>query len=332
MSDVELLVAKNVSVSFKIHGQYVQAIEDVSLSVRPNEVVALVGESGSGKSTFATSIIGLHDLTLTQVTGQILVNHRDVLNLAPAEWTQVRGAEIGMIFQDPLAALNPLTKIGDQIKEALAVHDVYQESQYNDRVIELLNQVGIPFPERVANEFPHQLSGGMRQRVVIALAIANKPKLIIADEPTTALDATIQAQILDLLQDIQTENGAGIILITHDLSVVAEVADRVAVMYAGQIVEEAEVGELFANPKHPYTRSLLRSNPSLDNESDELYVIQGTVPGLTHIDHHRDMFLDRIPWLPEEVRQEQDPKLAEITPGHWVRGNAWQVFKFADED
>jgi len=259
------------------------------------------------------------------------MGERDLLALTPDEWPAIRGADIGMIFQDPLAALNPLAKVDDQIREALSVHKVYLESEYDGRVIELLNQVGIPHPERVAKEFPHQLSGGMRQRVVIALAIANKPRLIIADEPTTALDATIQAQILDLLKDIQDENGAGIILITHDLSVVAEVADRVAVMYAGQIVEDAEVAELFANPLHPYTRSLLRSNPTIDADTDELYVIQGTVPGLKHIDFHKDMFLQRTPWLPEDVRNEVDPQLEKVGPEHWVRGNSWRVFRFDDE-
>lgn len=331
MSDSDLLVAKDVSVSFKIRGEFVTAIKDVSLSVKRGEVLALVGESGSGKSTFATSVIGLHDPSQSKVTGNIHMGERDLLALTPDEWPAIRGADIGMIFQDPLAALNPLAKVGDQIREALSVHKVYQESEYDGRVIELLNQVGIPHPERVAKEFPHQLSGGMRQRVVIALAIANKPRLIIADEPTTALDATIQAQILDLLKDIQDENGAGIILITHDLSVVAEVADRVAVMYAGQIVEDAEVAELFANPLHPYTRSLLRSNPTIDADTDELYVIQGTVPGLKHIEFHKDMFLQRTPWLPEDVRNEVDPQLEKVGPEHWVRGNSWRVFRFDDE-
>lgn len=328
----ELLIAENVSVAFRIRGEYVTAIEDVSLSVKPGEVLALVGESGSGKSTFATSVIGLHDPEITQVTGSIRLGDTDLLAQDEAGWAKLRGAEIGMIFQDPLAALNPLMKIGDQIKETLAVHNIYQPAHYDARVIELLEEVGIPHPERVAKQFPHQLSGGMRQRVVIALAVANKPKLIIADEPTTALDVTIQAQILDLLKQIQAENQAGIILITHDLSVVAEVADEVAVMYAGQIVEQAPVGELFENPKHPYTRSLLRSNPTLEGGSDELYVIEGTVPGLKHIDHHRDMFLVRVPWLPDEVRHEVDPQLHEITPNHLVRGNSWQVFKFPEEE
>ncbi len=331
MSDSDLLVAKDVGVSFKIRGEFVTAIKDVSLSVKRGEVLALVGESGSGKSTFATSVIGLHDPSQSKVTGNIHMGERDLLALTPDEWPAIRGADIGMIFQDPLAALNPLAKVDDQIREALSVHKVYLESEYDGRVIELLNQVGIPHPERVAKEFPHQLSGGMRQRVVIALAIANKPRLIIADEPTTALDATIQAQILDLLKDIQDENGAGIILITHDLSVVAEVADRVAVMYAGQIVEDAEVAELFANPLHPYTRSLLRSNPTIDADTDELYVIQGTVPGLKHIDFHKDMFLQRTPWLPEDVRNEVDPQLEKVGPEHWVRGNSWRVFRFDDE-
>jgi peptide/nickel transport system ATP-binding protein len=324
----DLLIAQDVTVKFKINHEFVTAIENVSLSVGRGEVLAVVGESGSGKSTFATSVIGLHDPAYTQVTGTINFAGKDLLTNTEEEWTSVRGKDIAMIFQDPLSALNPLMKIGQQIEEALDMHDVYQPDQYHDRTIELLDQVGIVNPERVANNFPHQLSGGMRQRVVIALAIANKPKLIIADEPTTALDVTIQAQILDVLKDIQDENGAGILLITHDLGVVAEIADKVAVMYAGQIVELAPVAQLFENPKHPYTRSLLRSNPTVDSDDDELYVIQGTVPGLKDIDHKRDMFLERVPWVDEDLRLATDVQLTEINPEHWVLGDAWRTFEF----
>jgi len=331
-NETQLLSAKHVSVAFKINGEYVTAVSDVDLTVKPGEVYALVGESGSGKSTFATSIIGLHDPSYTNVTGEIKFEGQDILALEGDAWTKLRGNEMSMIFQDPLSALNPLHKIGEQIKETLAMHDVYSEKEYNARVIELLDAVGIPQPERVANEFPHQLSGGMRQRVVIAIAIANKPRLIIADEPTTALDVTIQAQILDLLKSIQAENNAGILLITHDLGVVAEVADTVGVLYAGQIVEQAPVAELFANPKHPYTRSLLRSMPTLEQQNDDLYVIQGTVPSLKKMDHDRDMFLERTPWIPEEVRNASGLSLAEVAPGHFVRGEAWKTFKFDDEE
>ena len=200
------------------------------------------------KVTLATSIIGLHDHNKTRVEGEIIYKGVNLAKLDEEKFNKVRGEEIGMIFQDPLSALNPLMRIGDQIEEGLAFHTKMSKEQREKRVLELLNQVGISNPARIAKQFPHQLSGGMRQRVIIAIAISCKPNIIIADEPTTALDVTIQAQILDLLKDLQAETGAGIILITHDLGVVAEVADRVAVMYAGQIIEEAPVEELFANP------------------------------------------------------------------------------------
>ncbi|MCM0582694.1 ABC transporter ATP-binding protein [Weissella diestrammenae] len=326
-----LLRAKNVSVAFKIRGEYITAVSNVDLTVKPGEVYALVGESGSGKSTLATAMIGLHDPAYTKVTGDIQFETQDLLKLTNEEWPALRGNVMSMIFQDPLSALNPLQKIGDQIKEALMMHDVYPETAYDDRVLDLLNSVGINHPKWVANEFPHQLSGGMRQRVVIAIAVANKPRLIIADEPTTALDVTIQAQILDLLKTIQKENSAGILLITHDLGVVAEVADTVGVMYAGQIVEQAPVAKLFEAPKHPYTRSLLRSIPTLDQQNDDLYVIAGSVPSLKKMDHRRDMFLDRIPWIDDDLRQATNVSLNEVSPEHFVRGTAWQTFRFAEE-
>ena len=269
MESENILEAKQVSVAFRIAGKFQKAIYDIDLSLRRGEVLAIVGESGSGKSTFATAVIGK--------TGDSMAS--------------IRGSKVGMIFQNPLTALNPLMKIGQQIKEMLAVHDVYPENQYESRIFQLLEQVGIPNPKRVVNQFPHQLSGGMRQRVMIAIAIANDPDLIIADEPTTALDVTIQAQILDLILEIQKKKNAGVILITHDLGVVAEVADTVAVMYAGQLVEKASVEELFQNPKHPYTRSLLRSNPSAETVSDDLYVIPGSVPSLSEIEYDKDLFL-----------------------------------------
>ena len=212
-------------------------------------------------------------------------------------------------------------------------HTELNEKERYARVLELLDQVGIPNPERTAKQYPHELSGGMRQRVVIAIALANKPPIIIADEPTTALDVTIQAQILDLMNDIQEETNSGIILITHDLGVVAETADRVAVMYAGQIVEEAPVDVLFTDPKHPYTRSLLNSIPhELEEGADEkLHVIQGTVPSLQNLPRTGDRFKDRIPWMPDEVFDE-NPQLEEIAPGHKVRGNSWKHFYFEGED
>ena len=217
-----LLDVQHLHTGFRLGDDYYDAVDDVSITLRKDEILAIVGESGSGKSTLATSIIGLHDPRNTKVTGDILYNNLNLVGLNEALFDRIRGKDIGMIFQDPLAALNPLMRIGEQIEETLVYHTKMNKEERESRVLELLNQVGIPNPERTARSYPHELSGGMRQRIVIAIAIACKPPIIIADEPTTALDVTIQAQILDLLEDIQREMHSGIILITHDLGVVAE--------------------------------------------------------------------------------------------------------------
>lgn len=328
-----LLEINNLEVGFRFTDDYHNAVDDVSITLKENEILAIVGESGSGKSTLATAIIGLHDPLNTQIKGEILYNGLDLTNLNEKLYNRIRGNDIGMIFQDPLGSLNPVMSVGKQIEESLVYHTELNEKARHARVLELLDQVGIPNPERTAKQYPHELSGGMRQRVVIAIALANKPPIIIADEPTTALDVTIQAQILDLMNDIQEETNSGIILITHDLGVVAETADRVAVMYAGQIVEEAPVDVLFTDPKHPYTRSLLNSIPHELEEGadDKLHVIQGTVPSLQNLPRKGDRFKDRIPWMPDEVFDE-NPQLEEIAPGHKVRGNSWKHFYFEGEE
>ncbi|WP_425411620.1 ABC transporter ATP-binding protein [Lacticigenium naphthae] len=327
-----LLEINHLETGFRITDDYYNAVDDVSLTLEKNEILAIVGESGCGKSTLATSIMGLHDAKNTQIKGEVIYNDINLLELNENLYNGIRGNDIGMIFQDPLGSLNPLMTIHDQIAETLVYHSSMNSQQRTARVLELLNQVGIPKPERVMKQYPHELSGGMRQRVVIAIALANKPPIIIADEPTTALDVTIQAQILDLMNDIQDETGSGIILITHDLGVVAATADRVAVMYAGQIVEEAPVEELFANPKHPYTRSLLNSIPhELEDDDDELHVIQGTVPSLQNLPRTGDRFAPRIPWIPAEAHEE-NPVLHEISPGHKVRCTCWKHFHFEGED
>ena len=238
-----------------------------------------------------------------------------------------------MIFQDPLSSLNPLHRIGKQIEEALIYHTKLSAEERSARVIELLTQVGIPNPERCAKQYPHELSGGMRQRVMIAMAMSCKPSVLIADEPTTALDVTIQAQILDLIKGLQDEMHAGIILITHDLGVVAEMADRVAVLYAGEVVEIGTAEQIFKNPKHPYTRSLLRSIPQFDGEEndDDLYVIQGMVPSIKDLDRKGCRFADRIPWV-EKHHHEEEPTLHEVEEGHHVRCTCYENFIFEGEE
>ncbi len=327
----DLLTIRNLTTSFRIKDEYHAAVEEVSLSLRKNEVLAIVGESGCGKSTLATTIVGLHNEINTKVSGEILYNNQNLTQLSEEQFNSLRGNDIGFIFQDPLSALNPLMRIGEQIAEGLLYHTKLTKQQREERVLELLNQVGISNPSRVARQFPHQLSGGMRQRVMIAIALSGKPSIIIADEPTTALDVTIQAQILDLLKSLQSETEAGIILITHDLGVVAEVADRVAVMYAGQVIEEAPVQELFRNAKHPYTRSLLNSIPQTHDENEKLEVIHGMVPSLMNLPREGCRFSARIPWI-NENSHEKNPQLHEIAPGHFVRCTCWKHFHFEGEE
>lgn len=327
----DLLTITNLTTSFRIKDTYHAAVDDVSLSLQKNEVLAIVGESGCGKSTLATTIVGLHNEVNTKVTGDIFYNNQNLAKLNDQQFNNLRGNDIGFIFQDPLSALNPLMRISEQIEEGLIYHTKLSKQQRSERVLELLNQVGIANPERVARQFPHQLSGGMRQRVMIAIALSCKPAILIADEPTTALDVTIQAQILDLLKALQTETETGIILITHDLGVVAEMADRVVVMYAGEVVEEAPVQELFNNPRHPYTRSLLNSIPQTHSENERLEVIQGMVPSLINLPREGCRFSGRIPWI-DASSHEAKPQLHEIAPGHFVRCTCWKHFHFEGEE
>lgn len=327
----DLLVdIQHLHTAYRVNGEFYDAADDINLTLKKDEILAIVGESGSGKSTIASSIIGLYDNKNTRVTGDILYNDLNLVGLNEPLFNKIRGNDIGMIFQDPLAALNPLMKVGDQVTETLYYHTKLNEKERKARVIELFSQVGIPAPERTFNLFPHELSGGMRQRVVIAIAIACKPPVIIADEPTTALDVTIQAQILDLLEDIQKESHSGIILITHDLGVVAETADKVAVMYAGQIVETGSAEVLFSNPLHPYTRSLLNSMPQADSEDDDLHVIEGTVPSLPNMQRNGCRFAARIPWI-DASEHEENPEMHEVEPGHFVRCTCYKNFHFEDE-
>ena len=329
----KLLEIKNLETAFRIKDDYFNAVDKVSLDLYRNEVLAIVGESGCGKSTLATTIMRLHNENLTKSTGEIIFNGKNILDLTEDEMNKIRTKDIGMIFQDPLSSLNPLHRIGKQIEEALIYHTELSAEERQKRVIELLTQVGIPNPERCAKQYPHELSGGMRQRVMIAMAMSCKPSVLIADEPTTALDVTIQAQILDLIKGLQAEMHAGIILITHDLGVVAEMADRVAVLYAGEVVEIGTAEQIFKNPQHPYTRSLLRSIPQIDDEEvgEELYVIQGMVPSLKTLDRQGCRFANRIPWVKDE-HHEHNPTLHEVEEGHHVRCTCYKNFEFEGEE
>jgi peptide/nickel transport system ATP-binding protein len=261
-----------------------RAVDGVSFSIEAGQTLAVVGESGCGKSVTAMSILRLIPEPPGKMAGEIRFQGRNLLECSDAEMRQIRGNEISMIFQEPMTSLNPVLTVGRQIGETLRLHQNMSKAQATERAVEMLQLVGIPEPRRRVAEYPHQLSGGMRQRVMIAIALACSPKLLIADEPTTALDVTIQAQILDLMRDLKARVGAAIMLITHDLGVVAEVADQVVVMYAGRKVEEAPVGELFANPRHPYTQGLLGAVPklgsSLTGHVERLAEIPGLVPSL----------------------------------------------------
>ncbi|HJF32669.1 MAG TPA: ABC transporter ATP-binding protein [Sporosarcina psychrophila] len=277
----KILEIKDLAVSFETYGKDVQAVRGVSFELNEKETLAIVGESGSGKSVTAYSIMGLIPTPPGKyVSGSILFNGEDLIQKSEKQMQNVRGKEISMIFQDPMTSINPTMIVGKQIAEGLIKHQKMTKKDANLRSLELLKLVGIPNPEKRINQYPHQYSGGMRQRAMIAIALACNPKILIADEPTTALDVTIQAQILELMRDLQQKIGTAIILITHDLGVVANTASRVAVMYGGKIVETGTVDEIFYNPKHPYTWGLLGSMPKLDSRKEELQVIPGSPPDL----------------------------------------------------
>jgi oligopeptide/dipeptide ABC transporter ATP-binding protein len=311
-----LLEVKNLQIEFEIEETYYKAVHDVSFSIRPGETLGLVGESGCGKSVTSLAIMRLLKEP-TRVTGEILFNGTNLLGLSERQMCKVRGQDISMIFQEPMTSLNPLHKIGRQISESLLLHKGLTGKRAHEKSIELLKQVGIPRAEQIMHEYPHQLSGGMRQRVMIAIAMACDPSLLIADEPTTALDVTIQAQILDLMRKLAKEKGTSILLITHDLGVVAEMCNRVAVMYAGKIVEEGEVRQIFKNPQHPYTVGLLNSIPKIDGERNRLQPIEGNVPSLRKMPSGC-RFAPRCPHAMEVCHQE-DSKLHNIEDGHSAR-------------
>lgn len=317
-----LLEIRNLKVYFFTDFGVLKTLDGVDLWVKKKETLGLVGESGCGKTMTARSIMRLIPHPGRIVDGKIHFNGKNLLDLSRKEMRKVRGDRISMVFQEPMTSLNPVYSIGNQITEVLAVHrSTMTRKERKDRALELLMMVGIPSPERRFYDYPRQLSGGMRQRVVIAMALAcGNPKLLIADEPTTALDVTIQAQILELFRKLQEQLGMSIILITHDLGVIAEVANRVAVMYAGSIVEHTDVVALFKNPLHPYTQGLLRSLPQLGYEEKKtrLYAIPGAVPNLLGF-RSGCKFFTRCSYAQEDVCSEEEPRLLQYEPGHWVR-------------
>jgi len=276
---VSLLEVNNLTTAFATERGEITAIEDASFSVAPGEILGIVGESGSGKSVTALTIMGLLPRPPARIVqGSVVFEGEDITNAAPARMQHIRGPGMAMVFQEPMTSLNPVFSIGEQIMETLRAHERLNARQQRDRAVKMLDRVGIPSAARRLDDYPHQLSGGQRQRVMIAMALACRPRLLIADEPTTALDVTIQAQILDLLLDLRDELGMAIIVITHNMGVVAETADRVLVMYAGRVVEQAPVGVLFARPRHPYTRGLLSCVPAIDQDRDRLLAIPGGLP------------------------------------------------------
>lgn len=316
-----LLEVKNLKTYFFTEDGVVKAVDGVDFYVRPGEVLGLVGESGCGKSVTSLSIMRLVGPPGKIVSGEIIFDGKNLVTATENELIQIRGNRVSMIFQQPQTALNPVFRVGDQIAEVLGIHQGLSKQAGRARAVELLQMVGIPEPERRAEAYPHELSGGMAQRVMIAMGLACVPDLLIADEPTTALDVTIQAQILDLMRNLRENIGTAIILITHDLGVVAEMCERVAVMYAGQVVEEADVNTLFAQPLHPYTLGLIGSIPVLGKLKDRLEVIPGAVPNLVNLPPGC-RFAPRCKAREElglEICAEQAPDLREVAPGHTAR-------------
>jgi oligopeptide/dipeptide ABC transporter ATP-binding protein len=316
-----LLEVKDLKVSFRTEDGVVSAVDGVSFTVGQGEVLGIVGESGSGKSVSMLSVLRLINDPNMQVEGEVIYKGRDLMKLHKDEMRQVRGAEIAMIFQDPMTSLNPVYKVGDQIIEGLLIHQDIGKPPARRRAIELLHQVGIPSAEARIDDFPHQFSGGMRQRAMIAMALANNPDILIADEPTTALDVTIQAQIIELIDKLKDEFNSAIILITHDLGVVAEIANEIVVMYAGRVVERAPTRQLFYDPQHPYTWGLLGSIPRLDRPKQErLHSIEGTPPSLINLPEGCK-FRPRCPHAFEKCAEE--PELRNRVDEHAHLDRCW---------
>ncbi|MEH7308536.1 ABC transporter ATP-binding protein [Neobacillus drentensis] len=310
MSD-KILQVKDLRIQFKNGKEKIQPIRGVNFHVNKGETLGIVGESGCGKSVTSLSVMGLLPVKSSEiVSGEILFNNRDLSKINEKEYQKLRGNEISMIFQEPMTSLNPVFTIGEQLSEPLKQHKKMSKSETRETIVKVLKQVGLPRAEQIIDEYPHHLSGGMRQRVMISLALLCQPKLMIADEPTTALDVTIQAQILELLKEIKTMNDMSLMLITHDLSVVAEMCDRVVVMYAGEVVEEADINELFDQPLHPYTQGLMKSLPSNNERKSKLFSIDGQVPKPSEI---KDgcVFANRCPFAFGKCLEETPPSFTK---------------------
>jgi len=325
-----LLVVNGLRTHFHTERGRLTAVDGISFHVAEGEILGIVGESGCGKSVTSHSIMRLYDEKYTvQYEGEVKLKGVDLLKLPPAEMQAIRGKDVAMIFQDPLSSLNPVYTIGYQIAESILLHQNVSKKEAYEKALEMLRLTGIPAPEKRINESPHQLSGGMRQRAMIAMALACQPKLLIADEPTTALDVTIQAQILDLIVNLNRELGMSVIFITHDLGVVAELCRRVIVMYLGQIVEEADVHSLFGHPLHPYTKGLLKSIPQLEGDrTQKLHVIKGMVPSLDNIPKGC-RFAPRCPFADAQCH-EQMPELLPVKNGRKVR--CWHADKMEQQE
>lgn len=319
IKDGEVIISiKNLEVIFSVRKQILKAIRNVSLDIYKGETIAIVGESGSGKSVLTKSLVGMLEDNGKISNGQIEFLGADLTKISKnKDWQHIRGKKISMIFQDPLTSLNPLIKIGEQIKEVIMLHRGLDKKQAKEEAINLLRKVGIKKPEQRYNDYPFRYSGGMRQRVVIAIALACSPDILICDEPTTALDVTIQAQILDLIKELKKEYGFTVIFITHDLGVVAEIADRIAVMYAGQIIEYGTANDIFYDPKHPYTWALLSSLPQLGEKGEKLYSISGTPPTLIE-DVIGDAFAERNEYA-LKIDFVKEPPLFKVSDTHYAK-------------
>lgn len=312
-----LLEVKNLETEFKVKRGLVKAVNGVSFEIEKGEILAVVGESGSGKSVTSLSVMGLIEKPGRISKGEIIFDGKDLTKLSKKEMQAIRGDRISMIFQEPMTSLNPVYRIKDQIMESILTHTKMTKKEAEEHAVEMLRLVGIPDPERRAEDYPHQMSGGMRQRVMIAMALACNPELLIADEPTTALDVTIQAQILDLINSLREKLNMSVLLITHDLGVVSETADKVVVMYCGRVVEKGTVEDIFTDPRHPYTRGLLDSIPRMDKDVKPLYMIKGIVPDPTNLPKGCP-FADRCDRCMDKCREAM-PKLVETGEGRAVR-------------